>query len=156
MGDLNYTIELPQSLSKDVVTREVHVILNGEETVSNITPDQKKVVVKAKHGDKISIFVVDIDDVENKSEPSDSLEWTAIDTIAPKKPNAPMVTAIEDADLVIEEDTVNETFVEYHEHCLSDDCSEAHEHCSQHVHCTETPCVKVHAHCDKDCAAKSC
>jgi hypothetical protein len=156
MFDQNHLISLPKLESSDVLAREIHIVVNGEERVVKTSPDVLTFKVPAKHGDQVSVFVVDIDN-NGKSEPSESLDWLVVgnaynDAQIPKRPSKPILISVEDhsSDKVFEDSLDSlEEYVE-HQHCSSEPCEEIHEHCAEHKHC-ENPCSDSHEHCRKNC-----
>lgn len=152
MFEIIHLISLPKLESSDVLAREIHIIVNGEERVVKTSPDVLTFEVPAKDGDQVSIFVVDIDNQGSSSDPSESLDWLVVGKAAqlfPKRPSKPILISVEEhnPDKVFEDSL--EEYVE-HQHCLNEPCEEIHEHCAEHNHC-ENPCSDSHEHCGKDC-----
>lgn len=153
MGVLVHVVTLPEMQSTDVVVREVHIVINGVERIVKQSPDIKDCSISAKHGDQVSVFVVDIDDAKNASKPSESLDWLVVDNIAPRTPGKPVMFSIE-------EEPMEELVMLVHEHCPicftpGYVCELKHEHCGVHVHCVP-PCNLVHEHCGEACFSDSC
>lgn len=153
MGVLVHVVTLPAMQSADVAVREVHIVVNGVERIVKQSPDIKDCSISAKHGDQVSVFVIDVDDVGNASKPSQSLDWLVVDNIAPRTPGKPIMFSIEEAPMA-------ELVISTHEHCPvcytpGYVCELNHEHCGVHVHCTP-PCSMDHEHCGDACFSDSC
>lgn len=92
---LEYKATFPPTTANDVVTREVTMTINGG------TPDVSTYPVTtgefnffAPDNATVSLFLVDIDDAGNRSQPSPSTEFTATDTLPPPAPGAIGVTLV--------------------------------------------------------------
>jgi len=93
---LRYTLAIPEPGAGDVVTRELHVVVDGIDTTYTLTPDVRSFTVDLVEGTSVSIFLVDVDNIGNRSEPGEALTFTVVDTIPPPKPLPPVVIGVEE------------------------------------------------------------
>lgn len=112
MKEIINVISLPESNSSDVLAREIHIIINGEERIVKTTPDVVNFKVPAKHGDQVSIFVVDIynaafGECRMSSEPSESLDWLVVDNTS-RRPGKPVLVSVENFEKNFLEDSLEE------------------------------------------------
>jgi len=93
---LRYTLSIPAPGAGDVVTRELHVIVDGNETVYTLTPDLRNFTLDLTEGSNISLWLIDIDNNGNRSDPGETLTFTVVDTIPPPRPQPPVITGVEE------------------------------------------------------------
>jgi hypothetical protein len=86
---LVYTITLPAPGAPDVVSRELHVSLDGgTESVQPLPGNALSATVTVNEGQAVDVYLVDVDDAGNSSPNSPTLTFTASDTIPPPAPTA--------------------------------------------------------------------
>ena len=93
---LRYTITAPALGAPDVVTREVTTEVNGTASTEVIPASQASIVREFNDNDVVKIFFTDTDDAGNVGAPGTALEFTALDTIPPGPPGAPVVASVEE------------------------------------------------------------
>ena len=111
MDKYTYKISLPALGADDVVKREMHVVVDGIETVheiADIATLEWDLVLE--ENSNCQIWMVDIDDADNRSADGMTLEFEVLDIVPPTAPQAPTVASVE----VFEETTepVEEEVVE--------------------------------------------
>ena len=106
--DMNYiyTLGLPALGANDVVSRELHVIVDGVEEVHEITDlsimEWKLTLPEDAH---CMVYLVDIDDAGNRSPDGTHYEFTVIDVVPPSAPEAPVIVDVIEAPV---EDTTDD------------------------------------------------
>lgn len=100
---LVYSAYLPAVSDPDVVKRTVKLVVDNLETNLSVSPTVDKYTLPPiKEGSVVEISVQDEDDAGNKSGWSDTLSFTAIDTIVPSTPGKVSVKLVaEVADPVV-------------------------------------------------------
>jgi len=93
---LRYTLAIPAPGAGDVVTRELHVVVDGSETVYTLTSDIRTWTLDLTEGSSVTIFLIDIDNIGNKSDPGELLTFAVVDTIPPPKPQPPVIIGVEE------------------------------------------------------------
>ncbi len=87
MTNLVYSLTASKPEDADVVSRKLEIYVNGVRVSSKLydanTISFDTIVVS--HNDEVKAYLYDIDHVDNTSEPA-VIEFTAKDTVAPKKP----------------------------------------------------------------------
>lgn len=108
MDKFLYKLALPAVESHDVVKRELYVLVDGVETVHEISdPKQTHFDLVFEQDQEVSVYLVDIDDAGNRSEGGEILDFTVIDTVPPVAPKAPVVSeVVEYFEPVVEEPVV--------------------------------------------------
>lgn len=92
---LIYEIKLPSAGAPDVVRRVFTYSINGESKDIELLFSENVVTLPPiKDGSKVELHFREIDDAGNSSENSDTLHFTATDTIAPPKPGAFVVSLV--------------------------------------------------------------
>lgn len=84
---LVYAVSAGSPVDKDVVTRELTVVVNGEE-VSKTGFDGSATAlgeVSVEENANVRLILVDIDNASNRSQPA-TVEFVALDTIPPAAP----------------------------------------------------------------------
>ena len=109
-----YTIALPALGADDVVSRELHVIIDGVEEIHEITDiHMTEWTLTLAEDTHCLVYITDIDDAGNRSPDGMHLEFTVIDTIPPSAPEAPVIVdVIEEKEEVTEEPVVEEEVTE--------------------------------------------
>lgn len=83
------TVTLPPVGAADVVSRELHVLVNGNDVspapLDVNTPDY---TFEVQNNDSLELWLVDIDGAGNRSPESEHLTGTAADTFPPPQPGA--------------------------------------------------------------------
>lgn len=84
---LIYSVSAGPVVDKDVVTRELSVVVDGGQPATTTFPSTATELgeVKVEQGGKVVLSLVDIDDAGNRSQPA-TVEFVAADTIPPAKP----------------------------------------------------------------------
>ena len=91
---LVYKVFLPSSDS-DVVSRTLKLVVDNSEKLLSVSPTVNSYELPPiKEGSSVSLSIQDIDDAGNKSDWSDSLYFTAIDTIIPSTPGKASVKLV--------------------------------------------------------------
>lgn len=87
---LIYTVSAAAAVDHDVVARRLAIVVNGVTTVlpdfPGDTTDFGEVIV-VQEGDSVAVFLQDVDDAGNVSEPA-TTNFTAADTIPPVMPGS--------------------------------------------------------------------
>lgn len=87
---LVYAVSAAPVVDHDVVARRLTVVVNGE---TNVLPDFPPTatdfgeVIMVQEGDSVAVFLQDVDDAGNVSEPA-TTNFTAADTIPPVMPGS--------------------------------------------------------------------
>jgi hypothetical protein len=108
MDKYTYNIGLPELGAHDVVSRELHISVNGEMSmivIEDIHMTHHELILE-ENAD-CHIWVVDIDDAGNRSADGEKLSFIVIDIVPPSSPAAPVI-----ADVVLYEEPVVEEVVE--------------------------------------------
>ena len=92
---LTYRVSVNAPVDGDVVSRELTVIVNGvESTVVTAAGNATDLgSVEVPQDSLVVLSLVDVDDAGNKSEPA-TVEFTALDTLAPAQPGGFNVTLV--------------------------------------------------------------
>ena len=108
-----YTLALPAPGAADVVRRELHVVVNGEPTVTELAADVLEYKLELVEDADVEVYLVDIDDAGNLSDLGELLAFTVIDTVPPPAPGRPEIIGVEEvAEPVAEEPVVEEPVAE--------------------------------------------
>ncbi len=100
-----YTLNMPAPGAKDVVERKMYLTINGVEEMLDVDPLMEFYKLELEENAVCSVYVIDTDDAGNASPPSDTLEWTVIDTIPPSKPDTIVIGDVEE---VFEDEPVDD------------------------------------------------
>jgi len=115
MDKYTYKIGLPALGADDVVSRELHVMINGVESmyeIMDVTMTHYELVLE--ENSDVDIFMIDIDDAGNRSVEGDHLHFVVIDIVPPAAPAAPVIAdvVLYEEPVVVEEPVVEEPVVE--------------------------------------------
>jgi hypothetical protein len=110
---LTYRVSVDAPVDGDVVSRELTVTVNGvESTVVTAAGNATDLgSVDVPQDSLVVLSLVDVDDAGNKSEPA-TVEFTAVDTLAPAQPGGFNVTLVSEkvvADVPVVEESTPET-----------------------------------------------
>lgn len=107
-----YTFALPAPGAGDVVARELHLKVDGVEELFNIEPSLLEYKLSFNEDASVEIYLIDIDDADNRSLPSQLLNFVVIDIVPPPAPSMPEIIGVEEEfvedaveEPVLEEDT---------------------------------------------------
>ena len=92
---LVYSVSAGSAVDADVTTRELTVVVNGEQVAQNTFPGSETALgeVVVPQGGNVTLTLVDIDDAGNRSQPA-TVEFVAADTIPPAQPGSFGVTLV--------------------------------------------------------------
>lgn len=92
---LVYSVSAGSAVDADVITRELTVVVNGEQVAQNTFSGSETALgeVVAPQGGNVMLTLVDIDDAGNRSQPA-TVEFVAVDTIQPAQPGSFGVTLV--------------------------------------------------------------
>ena len=94
MSDFVYKISLPKPLSENIARRELHVMIDGEMEINEIGTTVSTWNLSLFEGSEVVVFLVDIDDCENRSTEGDPLVFYATNKVPPKPPKAPEIFCV--------------------------------------------------------------
>ena len=109
MDKYTYKLSLPALGADDVVSREMHVMIDGIENIheiSDISMTEYDLVLS--EGSDCIIWMIDIDDAGNRSKEGEKLIFQVVDIIPPVAPAAPSVAGV----MVYEEPVAEEPVME--------------------------------------------
>lgn len=92
---LTYRVSVNAPVDGDVVSRELTVIVNGVASIVVLAAGNATDLgsVDVPQDSRVVLSLVDVDDAGNKSEPA-TVEFTALDTLAPAQPGGFNVTLV--------------------------------------------------------------
>lgn len=89
-----YKFGIPAPKSTDVVTRELHIVIDETETMVELGVDVSEFEYTLDEGSNVSMYLIDIDGAGNRSEQGDVLTFTVLDIVPPEAPAAPVINDI--------------------------------------------------------------
>lgn len=96
---LHYTITLPAPGAADVAVREINMQVDQDPAaITPLAKDAMTFEFDVKRDRVVSLFLIDIDAAGNRSLPSPTLTFTAIDTIPPPPPGTLTISNVVQTD----------------------------------------------------------
>lgn len=96
---LRYKLGLQAPGAADTEQRKLHVTVNDQpEIVYDLPATAREATLDLQRDDAVSCYLVDVDSSGNVSQPSPILAFTAIDTVPPPPPAAPVVNEVTQTD----------------------------------------------------------
>jgi len=91
---LKAKVTLGEPKASDVEKRKLHVEVNGADTVTELPATAREHFFLVERNATVAVWLTDVDGSGNESAPSGRAEFTAVDTIPPGPPDAPMVEIV--------------------------------------------------------------